>query len=116
MTAEATGVKTVTVKFNKAIADASKVKVTVKKGTANRACKATVNTSDIVLAMDAKLTQGSYTISVEGVDTEVMTANFDVAKDETLTSFEISDYIVAKSVDETTYSQSYQNTVMKKEI
>lgn len=90
MTAEATGAKQITVTFNKAIADASKVKATVKKGTADRACKATVDGTKIVLAMDAKLVQGTYTVSVEGVDTAAMTADVVVEKDETLTSFKVS--------------------------
>ena len=90
MTAKATGVKTIVAEFNKAIADASKVKVTVKKGTATRDCKATVDGSKITLAMDTKLMAGTYTVSVEGVDTTAMTADVVVEKNETLTKFEIS--------------------------
>lgn len=90
MNASVTGVKTITVEFNKAIADASKVKATVKKGTADRACKATVDGSKITLAMDAKLIKGTYTVSVEGVADTAMTADVVVEKDETLTSFKVS--------------------------
>ena len=102
MNASVTGVKTITVEFNKAIADASKVKATVKKGTADRACTATVDGSKITLAMDAKLTKGDYTVSVEGVADAAMTANVTVEKNETLTSFWIGDYIVAESLTSTT--------------
>ena len=102
MTATVKGVKTIELDFNKTIASPDAVKVTVKKGTAARDCKATVDGTKITLAMDAKLTAGTYDVSVEGVDTTAMTASVVVEKDETLTSFEISDYIVAKSVTETT--------------
>lgn len=102
MNASVTGVKTITVEFNKPITDASKVKATVKKGNADRACKATVDGSKITLAMDAKLTKGDYTVSVEGVADTAMTANVTVEKDETLTTFEISDYLVAESISVTT--------------
>gem|GEM_PF-5327120 len=102
MTASVTGVKTIVLDFNKAIASPSAVKVTVKKGTAARDCKATVDGSKITLAMAAKLTAGAYTVSVEGVDTAAMTADVNVEKDETLTSYEISSYIVAKGLLATT--------------
>ena len=90
MNASVTGVKTITVEFNKAIADASKVKATVKKGTADRACKATVDGAKITLAMDAKLIKGTYTVSVEGVADTAMTADVTVEKDEELTSYKVS--------------------------
>ena len=106
MTAKVTGVKTIVAEFNKAIADASKVKVTVKKGTATKDCTATVDGSKITLAMAAKLTAGTYTVSVEGVADTAMTADVVVEKDETLTSFEISDYLVAESTTVTTNVQS----------
>ena len=95
MTASVKGVKTVELEFNKTIASPDAVKVTVKKGTAARDCKATVDGTKITLAMDAKLTAGTYDVSVEGVDTTAMTANFNVEKDETLTSYEVADNIVA---------------------
>ena len=102
MTAAVKGVKTIEVNFNKAIASAAAVKVTVKKGTAARDCKATVDGSKITVAMEAKLTAGTYTVSVEGVDTAAMTADVVVEKDETLTSFEIADYLTAESQKATT--------------
>lgn len=102
LTAEATHVKEIVVTANKAFADASKVKATVKKGTADRAATATVEGSKITLAMDAKLTKGSYTITVEGAEDTAITVPLEVEKDETLTSFWIGDYIVAKSLEETT--------------
>ena len=90
MTAEATKAKEITVTFNKPIADASKVKATVKKGSADRACKATVDGSKIILAMDAKLIKGTYTVTVEGVADTAMTADVLVEKDEELTSYKVS--------------------------
>ena len=90
MTAAVTGVKTIEVNFNKAIASPDAVKVTVKKGSSTKDCKATVDGSKITLAMDTKLMAGTYTVSVEGVDTAAMTADVVVEKDETLTKFEIS--------------------------
>lgn len=102
MTAAVKGVKTIEVSFNKAIASPDAVKVTVKKGTAARDCKATVDGSKITVAMEAKLTAGTYTVSVEGVDTAAMTADVVVEKDETLTSFEIADYLTAESQKVTT--------------
>lgn len=99
MNASVTGVKTILVEFNKTIADPTAVKVSVKKGAAERDCKATVEGSKITLAMDAKLTKGDYTVTVEGVDKEAMSANVTVEKDETLTTFEIADYLVADAGD-----------------
>ena len=52
--------------------------------------------------MDAKLTAGEYTVTLEGLEATALTANVNVEKDETLTSFEIADYIVAKSTTATT--------------
>ena len=102
MTAAVKGVKTIELDFNKAIASPTAVKVTVKKGTAARDCKATVDGTKITLAMDAKLTAGTYDVSVEGVDTTAMTAAVVVEKDETLTSYEIADYLVAGGINVTT--------------
>ena len=100
--ATATGVKTITVELNKAVADATKItKVDVKKGTAARESKFTVDGSKIVIAMDAKLTAGAYNVTIEGLEATALTADVTVEKDETLTSFEIADYITAKSATET---------------
>ncbi len=100
--ATATGVKTITVELNKAVANAASVSAVVKKGTAARESKFTVDGSKIVIAMDAKLTAGEYTVTLEGLEATALTANVNVEKDETLTSFEIADYIVAKSTTATT--------------
>ncbi len=101
--ASATGVKTITVELNKAVTDATKItKVDVKKGTAARESKFAVDGSKIVITMDAKLTAGAYSVTVEGLEAAALTADVTVEKDETLTSFEVSDYIVAKSTTETT--------------
>ena len=90
MTAAVKGVKTIVAEFNKAITSPAAVKVTVKKGASARDCKATVEGSKITIAMDTKLMAGTYTVSVEGVDTTAMTADVVVEKDETLTTFEVS--------------------------
>ena len=111
MTAKVTGVKTIVAEFNKAIADASKVKVTVKKGTATRDCKATVDGSKITLAMDTKLMAGTYTVSVEGVDTTAMTADVVVEKNETLTKFEISPNLTMASSTATDSAVCYYSAL-----
>ena len=102
LTAEATHVNEIVVTANKAFEDASKVKATVKKGTADRAATATVEGSKITLAMEAKLTKGSYTITVEGAEDTAITVPLEVEKDETLTTFWIADNLVADSMDATT--------------
>lgn len=100
---EVTGVKTVTLTMAKEVASVeSPVAITVKKTTADRPCKATAEGKTITLAMDAKLTQGAYTVSIAGMEDTALTADFNVEKDETLTSFEVSDYIVAKDATTTT--------------
>ena len=107
MTAEATGVQQITATFNKAITDASKVKATVKKGSADRACTATVDGTKLVLAMNAKLVAGTYTVTVEGVADEALTATVDVAKNETLTSYKISPYAtMARELDNSAATNS----------
>lgn len=92
--AEATGVKTITVTLNKAVADATAVKATVKKGAANRGCKATVDGATITLAMTAKLIAGDYDVTISGVADTDLTATVNVAKDETLTSFYIGENLI----------------------
>ncbi len=101
--AEVTGVKTVTLTMANDVASvASPVAITVKKNTSDRPCKATADGKTITLAMDAKLTQGAYTVSITGLEDTALTAEFNVEKDETLTSFSVSDYLVAQDVDTTT--------------
>lgn len=100
--ATATGVKTITVELNKAVANTASLSAVVKKGTAARESKFTVDGSKIIIAMDAKLTAGAYTVTLEGLEATALTADLTVEKDETLTSFEIADYIVAKSTTATT--------------
>lgn len=111
MTASVTGVKTIVAEFNKTIASPSAVKVTVKKGAAARDCKATVDGSKITIAMDTKLMAGTYTVSVEGVDTTAMTADVVVEKDETLTSFEISPNLAMSSKTATDSAVCYYSAL-----
>ena len=54
------------------------------------------------MAMDAKLTKGSYTITVEGAEENAITVPLEVEKDETLTTFWIADNLVADSMNATT--------------
>ena len=100
--ASATGVKTITVELNKDITNAASLSAVVKKGTAKRESKFTVEGSKVIIAMDAKLTAGAYTVTLEGLEATALTADLTVEKDETLTTFEIADYIVAKSAEATT--------------
>ena len=95
MTASVTGAKTIVAEFNKTIASPSAVKVTVKKGAANKDAKFVIEGSKITITTDTKLMAGTYTVSVEGVDTTAMTADVVVEKDETLTSYEISGELIA---------------------
>lgn len=75
---------------------ATPVAITVKKGTSDRVVKtATADGKTITLALEAKLTAGDYTVSVKGLEAEELTAPVNVAKDETLTSYDIADELVA---------------------
>ena len=111
MTASVTGVKTIVAEFNKAITSPAAVKVTVKKGASARDCKATVDGSKITIAMDTKLMAGTYTVSVEGVDTTAMTADVVVEKDETLTSFEVSPNLAMSSKTATDSAVCYYSAL-----
>ena len=111
MTASVKGVKTIVAEFNKAIASPAAVKVTVKKGASARDCKATVEGSKITIAMDTKLMAGTYTVSVEGVDTTAMTADVVVEKDETLTSFEVSPNLAMSSKTATDSAVCYYSAL-----
>ncbi len=101
MTASVKGVKTIEVSFNKAIASPDAVKVTVKKGTAARDCKATVDGSKITLAMTAKLIAGEYTVTVSGAADTDLVATVTVEKDETLTSFYIGENLIQTTMNAT---------------
>ena len=101
MTASVKGVKTIELDFNKAIASPDAVKVTVKKGTADRECKATVDGSKITLAMTAKLIAGEYTVTVSGAADTDLVATVTVEKDETLTSFYIGENLIQTTMNAT---------------
>jgi hypothetical protein len=94
LTAEVTGVKTIVATLSKAPADASAVKVAVKKGTADRQSTFTIDGTKITISMAAKLIAGDYTVTVSGVETEDLTATVNVAKNETLTSFYIGENLI----------------------
>jgi len=88
--------------MNKEVATTASFSAVVKKGTAVRESKATVDGSKIILAMDAKLTAGAYTVTITGLEAATLTADLTVEKDETLTTYDVSDYIVAKTATNTT--------------
>ena len=106
MTAAATAVKEITLTFNKAVKDTAAAKITVKK--ANSAPTFTVKWAEdaktATLAMDSKLTKGTYDITVSGVEKEDLTASVTV-EDQKLTAFEfISTNLVADPVTATSAS------------
>lgn len=89
--ATATGVKTITVELNKAVANAPSLSAIVKKGAATRDSKFAVDGSKIVITMDTKLMAGTYNVTIDGLEATALTADVAVEKDETLTSYEISE-------------------------
>ena len=90
MTAAATAVQEITLTFSKAVADTTAAKITVKKGTSNRTftTKWADDKKSAVLAMDAKLTKGTYDVTVSGVEKEDLTASVAV-EDQKLAGFEL---------------------------
>ena len=93
VSAEATGVKTITLTMAKDVASvASPVAIAVKKGT---------------LAMDTKLIAGDYVVTVKGLETEDLTATVAVAKDETLTTYEISEELAMRTSSATDKAVAY---------
>ena len=106
MTAAATAVKEITLTFSKAVKDTAAAKITVKK--ANSAPTFTVKWAEdaktATLAMDSKLTKGTYDITVSGVEKEDLTASVTV-EDQKLTAFEfISTNLVADPTTATSAS------------
>ncbi|UUZ80399.1 S-layer homology domain-containing protein [Paenibacillus sp. P26] len=67
--AEATGAKTITVTLNGAIADTSKLKVSVSRGASAQtaALKWNENQNQVLLTLDSKMTEGTYTVKLEAV-------------------------------------------------
>ena len=87
MTASATGVKKITVTFNKAVATSTAL--TLTKGTAKPAVsEVTWNEgyTEATIKTAGKLTAGTYTVATT-VEDKALTADVVVEKDETLTSF-----------------------------
>ena len=112
VSAEATGVKTITLTMAKEVASVeSPVAITVKKGTADRTFKATAEGKTITLAMDTKLTAGDYSVVIKGLETEELTASVNVAKNETLTSYAISDELIATKVGVSTSAYFYYSAL-----
>ena len=90
MTAAATAVKEITLTFNKAVADTTVAKITVKKGNATptHTAKWADDKKSVVLAMDSKLTKGTYDVTLSGLEKEDLTASVTV-EDQKLTAFEL---------------------------
>lgn len=89
ITAKVVGAKKFDVAFNKAI-DPEKIKVTVKKGTASYTVDTVTPAADkksVVVAIANPIVKGEYTISVEGVETEAISAKV-TTEDERITKIE----------------------------
>ncbi|MGN0337368.1 MAG: hypothetical protein ACI4EE_07745 [Lachnospiraceae bacterium] len=108
VSAEVTGAKTITLTMAKDVASVeSPVAITLKKGTNTKEQKATADGKTIKIVTDTKLTAGDYAISIKGLETEELTATVNVAKNETLTTYEIGKELIAKSRTETTTGYIY---------
>ena len=109
MTAEATGVKKITVNFNKAV-DTTTSKIVVKKGSATPTITATTFAADAKSAeivMGTKLTAGTYTVEAT-VGEDILTADIAV-QDEKLTSFAlVSNNLVATPASKSAATISYK--------
>lgn len=90
MTAAATAAKEITLTFSDTIKDTTAAKITVKKANTTPTFTATwaADAKTVVLAMDSKLTKGTYDITVSGVEKEDLTASVTV-EDQKLTAFEL---------------------------
>lgn len=77
---------------------ASPVSITVKKNASAKDLKATAEGKVITLAMDTKLMQGTYDVTITGLEDTALTASVNVEKDETLTSYKISDTLALESL------------------
>lgn len=112
VSAEATGVKTITLTMAKDVASvASPVAITVKKGAQERGCTPSVSGKTITLAMDAKLIAGDYTVTITGLEAEPLTAPVNVAKNETLTKYSISKELIAETLGVTTAAYFYYSAL-----
>jgi hypothetical protein len=111
---KATGAKVLTVKFNQAVADASKITIGVKKGAATVALASTdgIKWSDdkatATLTLDGKLTAGTYTVSVAAAKDNGVTIGDKASSDVTVTDETIakidflttSDYIARSATSQ----------------
>ena len=98
MTADATKVNEITLTFSKAVADTAAAKITVKKGNVTptySSAKWADDAKSVVLAMDSKLTAGTYDVTVSGIEAADLTASIPV-ENQKLTEFVLaSDYLIA---------------------
>lgn len=108
VSAEATGVKTITLTMAKDVASvASPVAITVKKGTSTKEFTPTAEGKTITLAMDTKLIAGDYAVTIKGLEAEDLNATVTVAKDETLTTYEISNELAMRTSSATDQAVAY---------
>ena len=91
MTATATGVKQITVTFNKAVA-ASPSAIALKKGTTAANVDSVVFSDDktAIITTSAKLTKGDYTVEATGFADEVLSSTVTVADDEYVANINIT--------------------------
>ena len=106
MTAAATKVKEITLTFDKAVKDTAAVTIALKKGnsTPTFTAKWADDAKSVVLAMDSRLTAGTYDVTVSGINAEALTASIPV-ENQKLAAFKLAtNYLIAKydSVSEAT--------------
>ena len=91
MTATATGVKQITVSFNKTVV-ASPSALTLKKGTTAANVDSVVFSDDktAIITTSAKLTKGDYTVEATGFADEVLSSTVSVADDEYVAAINIT--------------------------
>ncbi len=91
MTATATGVKQITVSFNKTVV-ASPSALTLKKGTTAANVDSVVFSDDktAIITSSAKLTKGDYTVEATGFADEVLSSTVSVADDEYVAAINIT--------------------------
>ena len=91
MTATATGVKQITVSFNKTVV-ASPSALTLKKGTTAANVDSVVFSDDktAIITTSAKLTKGDYTVEATGFADEILSSTVSVADDEYVAAINIT--------------------------
>ena len=115
MTATATGVKQITVSFNKTVV-ASPSALTLKKGTTAANVDSVVFSDDktAIITTSAKLTKGDYTVEATGFADEVLSSTVSVADDEYVAAINITTKEAPMlGTDNTTTSTYTKNQTIK---